>query len=56
MARRKNYINRIHIMIEFAALAVWLVAMILAVTPISTGEEWQTPLVHPHRCLSHPSC
>lgn len=31
MARRKNYINRIHIMIEFAALAVWLASMILAV-------------------------
>ena len=31
MARRKNYINRIHIMIEFAALAVWLVAMILEI-------------------------
>ena len=31
MARRKNYINRIHIMIEFAALAVWLASMILAI-------------------------
>ena len=38
MARRKNYINRIHIMIEFAALAVWLASMILAVIGAMTLE------------------
>ena len=38
MARRKNYINRIHIMIEFAALAVWLASMILAILGALTLE------------------
>ena len=30
MARRKNYINRTHILIEIAALVIWLASMILA--------------------------
>lgn len=38
MATRKNYINRIHIMIEIVALAFWIASMAIAIIGTMTLE------------------